>query len=136
MQHGRTLEDYPETINRLQELWSTPTRAMETLDASLFRRNKTDETFDLPAYRELLFLYSVSRDLAEHGGSAPLADVDVLLPLSDDPNAEPISRLSATTRPGDFKSSDMMTLPLDLDVSFPPEHPATRRRIRASSTST
>jgi len=121
MQHGRTLEDYPETINRLQELWSTPTRAMETLDASLFRRNKTDETFDLPAYRELLFLYSVSRDLAEHGGSAPLADVDVLLPLSDDPNAEPISRLSATTRPGEFKSSDMMTLPLDLDVSFPPE---------------
>ena len=123
MQHGRTLEDYPETTNRLQELWATPTRAMETLDASLFRRNKTDETFDLPAYRELLFLYSVSRDLAEHGGSAPLADVDVLLPLSDDPNAEPISRLSATTRPGDFKSSDMMTLPLDLDVSFPPEKP-------------
>jgi pilus assembly protein FimV len=123
MQHGRTLEDYPETTNRLQELWATPTRAMETLDASLFRRNKTDETFDLPAYRELLFLYSVSRDLAEHGGSAPLADVDVLLPLSDDPNAEPISRLSATTRPGDFKSSDMMTQPLDLDVSFPSEHP-------------
>ena len=119
MQHGRSLEDYPETISRLQALWATPTRAMATLDASLFRRNKTDETFDLPAYRELLFLYSVSRDLAEHGGGAPLADVDVLLPLNDDPNAEPISHLSATSAKEDFKSSDMATLPLDLDVSFP-----------------
>lgn len=123
MQHGRALEDYPDTINRLQALWATPTRAMATLDASLFRRNKTDETFDLPAYRELLFLYSVSRDLAEHGGSAPLSDVDVLLPLTDDPNAEPISRLSATSAKDDFKNSDMATLPLDLDVSFSTDRP-------------
>jgi hypothetical protein len=39
--------------------------------------------------------------------------------LSDDPNAEPISRLSATTKTGDFQNSDlMMTMPLDLDVTF------------------
>jgi len=121
LQQGRSLVDYPDTIARLQELWSAPSRVMETLDASLFRRNKSDDTFDLPAYRELLFLYSIARDLAEHGGMAPLAHVDVLLPLSDDPNAEPISRLSATTRPGDFQHSDlMMTLPLDLDVSRDP----------------
>ena len=121
LQQGRSLVDYPDTVARLQELWSAPTRVMDTLDASLFRRNKSDETFDLPAYRELLFLYSIARDLAEHGGMAPLAHVDVLLPLSDDPNAEPISRLSATTRPGEFQHSDlMMTLPLDLDVSRDP----------------
>ncbi len=119
LQHGRALEDYPETVARLQGLWITPTRAMETLDASLFRRNKTDETFDLPAYRELLFLYSVARDLAEHGGAAPMGDVDLLLPLNDDPNVEPISRLSAKVAPPDFQNSDMMmTMPLDLDVSF------------------
>jgi len=121
LQQGRSLVDYPDTIARLQGLWATPTRVMETLDASLFRRNKSDDTFDLPAYRELLFLYSISRDLAEHGGMLPQGEVDVLLPLSDDPNAEPISRLSATTRPGDFQQSDlMMTLPLDLDVSRVP----------------
>ncbi len=124
LQHGRTLVDYPDTIARLQALWATPTRVMETLDASLFRRNSTDETFDLPAYRELLFLYSVARDLAEHGGMAPLSDVDFLLPLSDDPDAEPISRLSAVTGPGDFQNSDLMTMPLDLDVTFDP--PANR----------
>lgn len=122
LQQGRSLIDYPDTIARLQALWATPSRAMETLDASLFRRNKSDETFDLPAYRELLFLYSISRDLAEHGGTLPPGDVDVLLPLSDDPNAEPISRLTATTRPADFRHSEMMlTLPLDLDVSTAPD---------------
>lgn len=119
LQQGRTLEDYPDTIARLQQLWAAPVRVMETLDASLFRRNKTDETFDLPAYRELLFLYSISRDLAEHAGVLPNNTVDLLLPL-DDPGEEPISRLTATTQSGDFQHSDMMTMPLDLDVSFGP----------------
>jgi hypothetical protein len=121
LQQGRSLVDYPDSIARLQALWATPTRAMETLDASLFRRNKTDDTFDLPAYRELLFLYSISRDLAEHGSTAPVGEVDLLLPLNDDPDAEPISRLSATTAAGDLQNNEvMMTMPLDLDVSFGP----------------
>ena len=123
LQQGRTLEYYPDSIARLQALWATPSRAMETLDASLFRRNKTDETFDLPAYRELLFLYSISRDLAEHGSTLPVGEVDLLLPLNDDPDAEPISRLSATTAPGALPPQGgdmMMTMPLDLDVSFGP----------------
>ena len=123
LQQGRTLEYYPDSIARLQALWATPSRAMETLDASLFRRNKTDETFDLPAYRELLFLYSISRDLAEHGSTSPVGEVDLLLPLNDDPDAEPISRLSATTAPGALPPGNdgMMTMPLDLDVSFGPD---------------
>jgi hypothetical protein len=118
LQQGRALEDYPDTVTQLQGLWATPTRVMGTLDASLFRRNKSDATFDLPAYRELLFLYSIARDLAEHGGTAPLPDVDLLLPLDEGPDAEPIARLSATARPSEFQASDMMTLPVDVDVSF------------------
>ena len=48
-----------------------------------------------------------------------MGDVDLLLPLNDDPNVEPISRLSAKVAPPDFQNSDMMmTMPLDLDVSF------------------
>ena len=116
---GRSLLDYPDTIVRLQQLWSAPARVMETLDASLFRRNKVDETFDLPAYRELLFLYAIARDLAEHAGLLPHTTVDLLLPL-DDPGEEPISRLTATTQAGDFQHSGLMTMPLDLDVSFGP----------------
>ena len=120
LQQGRSLVDYPEIITRLQALWVTPPRAMETLDASLFRRNTSDDTFDLPAYRELLFLYSVARDLAEQDAAGPQSQVDLLLPLTDDASAEPISRLMAATSQGDFQNSDMMTMPLDLDVSFDP----------------
>jgi hypothetical protein len=142
LQQGRSLVDYPDTMARLQQLWATPVRVMETLDASLFRRNKTDETFDLPAYRELLFLYSIARDLAEHAGALPATSVDLLLPI-DDPGVEPIARLTATTQPGDFQNSDMMTMPLDLDVSFGPgatqdleTMPSALRRSSASQFST
>ena len=120
LQHGRSLEDYPEIIARLNALWPAPAQAMETLDASLFRRNKSDETFDLPAYRELLFLYSIARDLAEHGAHELHGEVDLLLPLAEDEAArQPVTRLVATpSQPDDFAHSDMMTMPVDLDISF------------------
>ena len=88
---GRTLADYPTVTASLQEIWSTPTQAMRALEASLFRRDGSASTFDLPAYRELLFLYSVARDLAER--EAQSANVDLLLPLNND-EGEP----SALTR--------------------------------------
>ncbi len=98
LQLGCALEDYPEILARLQGLWIMPTRVMKIIDASLFRRNASDETFDLPAYRELLFLYSIARDLAEHdagdvivsgqdfsaSGEGRSGDVDLLLPLGDE----------------------------------------------------
>jgi pilus assembly protein FimV len=109
LQQGRSLEDDPDIIARLVALWNTPARAMETLEASLLRRNKADRTFDLPAYRELLFLYSIARDLAEHGASEPPGDVDLLLPMPE----------SDAVRAGNVTS-----LPLDLDVSLgPTPHP-------------
>jgi hypothetical protein len=79
LQQGRSLEDYPEIITRLQALWITPSRVMETLDASLFRRQAAGDTFDLPAYRELLLLYSIARDLSERESAAQ--GVDLLLPI-------------------------------------------------------
>ena len=120
LQHGRSLQDYPDIIARLNALWPAPAQAMETLDASLFRRNKSDETFDLPAYRELLFLYSIARDLAEHGAHELHGEVDLLLPLAEDQAArQPVTRLVATpSQHDDFEHSDMMTMPVDLDISF------------------
>jgi pilus assembly protein FimV len=117
LQRGRALSDYPDTIERLQGMWSNPASVMETLDASLFRRNSSDETFDLPAYRELLFLYSMARDLAEHGGAQPGGAVDLLLPL-DIGGASSVSPLTATRVLPAFERSEMPTLPLDLDVSL------------------
>jgi hypothetical protein len=77
LQHGHALEDYPGVIERLQQLWSQPAQAMEVLEKSLTRPDDTVETFDLPAYRELLFLYAVARDLSERDAQER-APVDLL----------------------------------------------------------
>jgi len=80
---GRALDAYPQTIARLQALWPTPMHAMQTLDALLFRRSE-EEAFDFPAYRDLIFLYSVARELAgqvETGFGA----IDLFLPLDGAP---------------------------------------------------
>jgi hypothetical protein len=63
----------------------------------MFRRDG-GELFELPAYREVLFLYSMARDLLDHQGGPPTS-IDVLLPLSE-PNFEP-----TTARPHLFTSA-------------------------------
>ena len=115
LQQGLSLEAYPETLQRLQELWGAPTKAMETLAAALFRRDVSDQTYDLPAYRELLFLYAIARDFQEHGVTDLGRDVDLLLPMHDDAPVEPIAQLVHSTG---FQNSALMTQPLDLDVSM------------------
>jgi pilus assembly protein FimV len=94
LQQGRSLEDYPATIARLEALWVMPSRVMETLEASLFRRDETEEAFDLPAYRELLFLYAVARDFAHKADDS--SAVDLLLPMDTDAPNAPVSRLMAS----------------------------------------
>jgi hypothetical protein len=115
LQQGLALEAYPETVQRLQALWGAPAKAMETLAAALFRRDVSDQTYDLPAYRELLFLYAIARDFQEHGVTDLGRDVDLLLPMHDDLPAEPIAQLVHSTG---FQNSALMTQPLDLDVSM------------------
>lgn len=75
LQQGQSLEDYPGVIERLQALWAMPARAMEVLEKSLIRPDAEAETFDLPAYRQLLFLYAIARDLADK----PDAERDVVV---------------------------------------------------------
>lgn len=80
---GRALEDYPEVVGHLQALWPSPLDAMAMLEAMLFRKDAAHEFFDLPAYKDVLVLYSLARDLWQQGGSS-LPVVDVLLPLGDE----------------------------------------------------
>lgn len=80
---GRSLEGYPETIALLEGAWASPIDAMAILEALLFKRDDSSELFDLPAYRDVLVLYSLARDLWQHGGGDSGTQVDVLLPLGD-----------------------------------------------------
>ncbi|MFM7506926.1 MAG: hypothetical protein ACKO3M_10285, partial [Rubrivivax sp.] len=78
---GRSLEDYVGVIPRLQQVWGRPLDAMAELEALLFRKSR-GELFDLPAYREVLFLYALARDLLDRS-AADTGSVDLLLPMRD-----------------------------------------------------
>ncbi len=116
---GRSLDEYPQAVARLQAIWGMPLHAMESLDGLLFRRSEDDESFDFPAYRDLLFLYSIARDRAgavetEHG------PIDLLLPLDDAP-----------TEPMPVSGDSMFAV--DLDVSdWPGSEPTEGFVIRRS----
>lgn len=79
---GRSLDDYPGIIPRLQQVWGRPLDAMAELEALLFRKSR-GELFDLPAYREVLFLYALARDLLDRDVADTGSSVDLLLPMSD-----------------------------------------------------
>lgn len=82
---GRALEDYAQVMAQLQGLWPEPLDAMALLEAMLFRKDAAHELFDLPAYKDVLLLYSLARDLWLQNGGMRAGGVDVLLPLEDDP---------------------------------------------------
>jgi hypothetical protein len=98
LQHGRSLDEYPGIVQRLQQAWPNPIDAMAELEALMFRRDG-GELFELPAYREVLFLYSMARDLLDHQGGPP-STIDVLLPLTETGTFEP-----TTARPHLFTSA-------------------------------
>lgn len=100
MEQGRSLVDYPGVIERLQALWGEPTRAMDVLEMSLVHLGPEADAFDLPAYRELLFLYAVARDLSDRAerrraSSTEIAPLTATQPVRsanlDVPAVEPLS---------------------------------------------
>jgi hypothetical protein len=117
---GRSLEDYPSIVARLQMAWPSPIDAMAELESLLFRKTR-GELFDMPAYRDVLFLYSLARDLLDR---EPLeaGNVDVLLPINDGADhTQPMSlESSPDTVDSDLVSLDNQpTVPIDLDVTQP-----------------
>ena len=76
----RGLERYESALSRIQSLWSSPA-VLDVIERSIFRHDGLDESaemFDLEAYRELLLLYGIAREV-----------------LSTDEAGEPTSTLSA-----------------------------------------
>ena len=119
LHRGRGLEEYPQTVALLQSLWATPLSAMQELDRLLFRREETEETFDFPAYRELLLLYSVARENSENV-ETDFGSIDLYLPLDDAPVEAARSQL------GEMEATRPLRGPVevDLDVSQWPEDAA------------
>jgi hypothetical protein len=128
LQAGRSIEDYAGIVPRLQQAWKRPLDAMAELEVLLFRKSQ-GELFDLPAYREVLLLYSLARDLHDRE-AVDAGNVDLLLPLAD------VGDFGATTaapylglRPMPVDRLDRQelydppTAPVDFDLSKDTDRP-------------
>jgi hypothetical protein len=123
LQAGRSLEDYAGIVPRLQQVWARPLDAMAELEALLFRKSR-GELFELPAYREVLFLYALARDLLDREAVDP-RHVDLLLPLADGGEfsstaPSPFMDLPPAGGAGGAASDERATAPVDLDLSQAP----------------
>ena len=117
LDHGEALEDYPEALACLQAHWETPSKLMDQLDEMLFHR-ENGRPFAVPAYRELLFLYGIARDLCER--ESPNGGVDLLLPLGDDDFVARFRSAAAAT------GMPLVEEPLSLDLDISTGHPDLR----------
>jgi hypothetical protein len=120
--HGRDLAEYPGVLPRLAQVWPRPLDAMAELEALLFRKSRGD-LFELPAYREVLFLYALARDLLDRQ-AAGAGDVDLLLPLADgsensSTTPAPFLMQETPVNRGGRDGDERPTAPVDFDLSAP-----------------
>ena len=69
------LEGYETAFGRIQALWPQP-RVLDVIEKSIFRdaNDRDGEVFDLEAYRELLLLHAVAKEMIKRGDKAPGAE--------------------------------------------------------------
>ena len=91
----RGLEHYPEVLLLIVEKWPSQGTA-DLIEAFVFRKpSSAEDVFDLPAYQDLLMLYSVARDLSEYAGpwgvprEVPVAPPVAVPPGHADPAYQP-----------------------------------------------
>jgi hypothetical protein len=115
-------EDYRTTLWQVAKKHSAADATPAELEALLFRKSRGD-LFDLPAYREVLFLYALARDLFDHESDNP-GTVDLLLPLhaKDDMHSTrpaPFDDPAHAPPDGADDAGGRPTAPVDLDLSTP-----------------
>jgi hypothetical protein len=114
---GRGLESYERALARIQALWPEP-RVLDVIEQSIFREEDDPqaEVFDLEAYRELLLLYSMAKEMIERQA------IDSKLPR--DFESTKVQALKATVRRGGVSVVDPAfggnTLPMEQQ---PPSSP-------------
>ncbi len=92
------LEAYGEALQRIVALWPSR-KVLEVIEESIFKGADTNaDAFDLEAYRELLLLYAIAKDVAEDrnsGSDKSVARFD-LPDSSNDETAAKVSRFLPT----------------------------------------
>lgn len=108
------LEAYQHALSRIEALWPSP-KVLEIIEESLFRRPDTKaEAFNLEAYRELLMLYSVAKEIISPEPKAGVAGPNFDLP--DRPEN------STDSRPMTFMSTAIQPLSASVAENHQSEH--------------
>ncbi len=134
--NARGLEEYPDALKGIQKYWPD-SQVLEVIEESIFRQPDAQTLpFDMLAYRELMLLYTMAKELGKPGASftpvqaiAPIAasavmqldnvpdsaqgDLGVDLSFSDDAQQAAI-HADATSR---FPASNPAADSLDFDLS-------------------
>jgi hypothetical protein len=139
-----SLESYSRALSRIVDLWPTQ-RVLDVIEESIFRKpgQAGAEPFSLEAYRELVLLYHVARDLgspqpdAQEGEERPAPSGTRLQPLNEldaqeatQAERERLMIPPASPHLGVDIDLDEPAAPLDFDVSAWDEaEPTTRKRV-------
>ncbi len=124
----RGLERYEAALSRIQSLWGRPA-VLDVIERSIFRQSSTQdhEVFDLEAYRELLLLYGIAREIIAPESS--MGALGSLAAAPQAPGATVLQPLVAQTRESRERESalpllapvelhdDVLPTPSEADVS-------------------
>jgi hypothetical protein len=136
---SRGLEDYAPAMQRIQALWPSA-KVLDVIEESIFRKPDHDtQPFDLAAYRELMLLYGVAKEIGEPepDGDEASVDFDLTSPSaapSGGPQAEGYSHTQITPLSGDVPRGTAfgqlpvnhhLGLDIDLDIFDTPATPGT-----------
>jgi hypothetical protein len=135
---SRGLEDYAPAMQRIQALWPSA-KVLDVIEESIFRKpDHETQPFDLAAYRELMLLYGVAKEISEPDAQGDEAAVDFDLtspsvPQSGNPQATGFSHTEVHPLSGDvlrsaafghLPAAHNLGLDIDLDIFDAPVTPA------------
>lgn len=116
-QSRRGLERYTDIVEHIQSLWPGPS-VLEVIEASIFRSDSVVEAsvLDLEAYRDLLLLYGIARDINESSAAsnAPVVAGSQAPKVTAGLEAAPVA-----WKPDSVFPAEVPSIELDFDLSQP-----------------
>ncbi len=98
---GPGLESYQSALSRIEALWPSP-KVLDIIEESIFRRPDTHaDAFNLEAYRELLLLYAVAKEIINPEAKAAVRPKKFDLPDApqDAVDSMPMTFMSTSIQP-------------------------------------
>ncbi|MGM9515241.1 type IV pilus assembly protein FimV [Roseateles sp. DB2] len=112
---GEGLLAYAQATELIVQSWRDAAMTMQLIQTLLAHGDPDGRAFDLPAYRDILMLYAVARDISEHEVRGE--DIDLFLPLDASRQGSPTSMMA--TMPFQRRGAPSPVAgPVDLDLDL------------------